>query len=155
MSEKRVVTISDPRTGKSAECPVLEGTHGRPVIDIREIARALGYFTHDPGYATTSACRSAITYIDGEKGELLYRGYPIEQLAEKSNYLEVCYLLLYGELPSWRAMGGVQCFHPAPHHGARGNPAFPVRIPVRRPPHGHAGRYRGCAVHLLPRFAPT
>ena len=122
MPEKRVVTIRDPETGKWAECPVFEGTHGRPVIDIRGIARELGCFTHDPGYATTSACRSAITYIDGEKGELLYRGYPIEQLAEKSNYLEVCYLLLYGELPDqaqWEEFNASIRRHTMVHEGIR------------------------------------
>jgi citrate synthase len=70
------------------------------VIDIRSLYSKTGLFTYDPGFTSTAACDSAITYIDGDKGELLYRGYPIEQLADKSSYLEVCYLLLYGELPS-------------------------------------------------------
>ena len=100
MSEKRTVTITDNATGKSFECPVMEGTHGRPVVDIRALPKELGYFVHDPGFAATSSCRSAITFIDGDKGVLLYRGYPIDQLAEKSDYLEVCYLLMYGELPT-------------------------------------------------------
>ncbi len=122
MPEKRVVTIRDSATGKSAECPVFEGTHGRPVIDIRGIAKELDCFTHDPGFATTSACRSSITYIDGEKGELLYRGYPIEQLAERSNYLEVCYLLLCGELPSraqWEEFNAAIRRHTMVHEGIR------------------------------------
>ena len=122
MPEKRVVTIRDSATGKSAECPVFEGTHGRPVIDIRGIAQELGCFTYDPGFATTSACRSSITYIDGEKGELLYRGYPIEQLAERSNYLEVCYLLLYGELPNraqWEEFNASIRRHTMVHEGIR------------------------------------
>ena len=82
------------------EFPVLSGSVGPDVIDIRSLYAKTGLFTYDPGFTSTAACDSAITYIDGDKGELLYRGYPIEQLAEKSNYLEVCYLLLYGELPS-------------------------------------------------------
>ncbi|MFD2649557.1 citrate synthase [Devosia albogilva] len=82
------------------EFPVLSGTVGPDVLDIRSLYAKTGMFTYDPGFTSTAACDSAITYIDGDKGELLYRGYPIEQLAEKSNYLEVCYLLLYGELPT-------------------------------------------------------
>lgn len=82
------------------EFPVLSGTVGPDVIDIRSLYSQTGLFTYDPGFTSTAACDSAITFIDGDKGELLYRGYPIEQLADKSSYLEVCYLLLYGELPS-------------------------------------------------------
>ena len=94
------VTITDNKTGKQIECPVLEGTYGTPVIDLKGLYQDLGMFTFDPGYTVTSSCRSTITYLDGEKGILLYRGYPIEQLAEHSNYLEICYLLLNGELPT-------------------------------------------------------
>ncbi|MBM2829315.1 MAG: gltA [Gammaproteobacteria bacterium] len=94
------VTIIDNKTGKQIECPVLYGTYGPPVIDTKSLYNELGMFTFDPGYLTTASCRSAITYLDGEKGILMHRGYPIEQLAEQSTYLEVCYLLLYGELPT-------------------------------------------------------
>lgn len=86
--------------GRESELPVLQGTHGPEVADIRGIAKDTGMFTYDPGYATTASCKSSITFIDGNEGVLLYRGYPIEQLAEHSSYLEVCYLLMYGELPS-------------------------------------------------------
>ena len=82
------------------ELPILSGTMGPDVIDIRQLYGKAGVFTYDPGYTSTGATDSAITYIDGDKGELSYRGYPIEQLAENSKYLEVCYLLLYGELPT-------------------------------------------------------
>jgi citrate synthase len=82
------------------EFPVLSGSVGPDVIDIRSLYSKTGLFTYDPGFTSTAACDSAITYIDGDKGELLYRGYPIDQLSEKSSYLEVCYLLLYGELPT-------------------------------------------------------
>ncbi|RMF33534.1 MAG: citrate (Si)-synthase [Alphaproteobacteria bacterium] len=86
--------------GKSLELPVLSGTMGPDVIDIRKLYSELGVFTFDPGYTATGSCASTITFIDGDKGELYYRGYPIDQLAERSHYLEVCYLLLYGELPN-------------------------------------------------------
>ncbi len=79
--------------------PVLSGTLGPDVVDIRSLYAKTGKFTYDPGFMSTAACNSAITFIDGDKGELLYRGYPIEELATKCNYLETCYLLLYGELP--------------------------------------------------------
>ncbi len=94
------VTITDNRNGKQIECPILTGVYGAPVIDTKTLYKELDVFTFDPGFTTTAACRSAITYLDGEKGVLLHRGYPIEQLAQNSSYLEVCYLLLYGELPT-------------------------------------------------------
>jgi len=86
--------------GKSYELPVHSPTAGPDVIDIRKLYAEAGVFTYDPGFTSTASCDSTITYIDGDKGELLHRGYPIDELAEKSHYLEVCYLLLYGELPS-------------------------------------------------------
>jgi citrate synthase len=82
------------------EFPVLSGSIGPDVIDIRSLYAKTGMFTYDPGFTSTAACDSSITYIDGDKGQLLYRGYPIDQLSEKSTYIEVCYLLLYGELPN-------------------------------------------------------
>ena len=94
------VTITDNTTGKSVEMPVYQPTHGEPVVDIGALYKTFGYFTYDPGFVSTASCKSTITYLDGDKGELLYRGYPIEQLAEKSDFLEVCYLLLNGELPN-------------------------------------------------------
>jgi citrate synthase len=94
------VTIIDNKTGKKFDCPVLRGTYGSPVIDTKLLYDQLEMFTFDPGFFTTASCRSAITYLDGDKGILLHRGYPIEQLAENSTYLEMCYLLLYGELPT-------------------------------------------------------
>ena len=82
------------------ELPILSPTAGPDVIDIRKLYGQGDVFTFDPGFTSTAACESAITYIDGDKGELLYRGYPIDQLAESSNHLESAYLLLYGELPT-------------------------------------------------------
>src|SRR6056300_565106 len=86
--------------GKSFDLPIHSPTAGPDVLDIRKLYAAAGVFTYDPGFTSTASCDSTITYIDGGKGELLHRGYPIDQLAEKSHYLEVCYLLLYGYLPS-------------------------------------------------------
>ncbi len=86
--------------GKTLELPMLSPTAGPDVIDIRKLYAEGHVFTYDPGFTSTASCESDITFIDGDKGELLYRGYPIDQLAEKSHFLEVCYLLLYGELPS-------------------------------------------------------
>ncbi len=86
--------------GKTYDLPVLSPTLGPDVIDIRKLYGEADVFTYDPAFTSTAACESAITYIDGDKGELLYRGYPIEQLAEQSTFLETCFLLLYGELPN-------------------------------------------------------
>src|SRR5690606_8669084 len=80
--------------------PVLEGTEGPRVFDIGKLYAETDMFTFDPGYTSTGSCRSAITYIDGDQGVLLHRGYPIDGLAERSDFLEVCYLLLHGELPN-------------------------------------------------------
>jgi citrate synthase len=92
--------LTDPAGGRSAQLPVRAGTMGPPAVDISNLHRDLGVFTYDPGYGMTAATESRITYIDGEAGVLLYRGYPIEQLAEKSTFMEVAYLLLVGELPT-------------------------------------------------------
>ena len=97
---KRTVTITLAGSNKSTTLPLLSGSVGPDVFDIRKLYGDLGVFTYDPGYGATASCDSKITYIDGDEGILLYRGYPIEQLAEKSNFLEVCYLLLNGELPN-------------------------------------------------------
>ena len=95
------LTITDNRTGKQYEVPITDGTI--KAMDLRKIKASeedFGLMTYDPAFTNTASCRSAITYIDGDKGELEYRGYPIEQLAEKSTYLEVAYLLMFGELPT-------------------------------------------------------
>ncbi len=93
-------TVKLQGEGFETELPVLTGTFGNEVIDVRTLNKATGMFTLDPGFVSTASCESKITFIDGDKGLLYYRGYPIEQLAEKSDYLEVCYLLIYGELPN-------------------------------------------------------
>jgi citrate synthase len=93
-------TLSFSDGSPSMELPIYKGTIGPDVIDIRKLYAQSGKFTYDPGFLSTAACSSAITFIDGDKGELLYRGYPIEQLATGCDFLEVCYLLLYGDLPN-------------------------------------------------------
>ena len=98
MKKNRVATLTLD-DGRSIELPMLSGTLGPDVIDIRTLGK-LGVFTYDPAFFSTASCTSAITYIDGDAGLLYYRGYPIEQLAEHSDFLEVCYLLLNGELPN-------------------------------------------------------
>ena len=92
-------TLSFSDGSKSIEFPIYKGSIGPDVIDIRKLYGETGRFTYDPGFMSTAACNSSITYIDGDKGELLYRGYPIEQLAVNCDFLETCYLLLNGELP--------------------------------------------------------
>ncbi len=94
------VTLIDHATGKEYEFPVYHGTMGPRVIDIQSLYRETGLFTYDPGFMSTGSCESQITYIDGDIGQLLHRGYSIEDLAEHSSFLEVCYLLIYGHLPS-------------------------------------------------------
>ncbi len=96
MDKKATLTLAD---GKSLDFPVLSGSIGPEVIDIRTLYGKSGMFTYDPGFLSTASCNSSITYIDGDAGVLLYRGYPIEQLAQQCDFLETCYLLLDGELP--------------------------------------------------------
>ena len=96
-SKKAKLSLSEHNT--DIELPIYSGTIGPDVVDVGSLT-SQNLFTYDPGFVSTASCESQITYIDGEKGILLHRGYPIDQLAESSNYLETCYLLLYGELPN-------------------------------------------------------
>lgn len=98
MSED-TVTITDKKSGQQLELPVKHATQGPDAVDIRQFYSQMGYFAYDPGFLSTASCHSSLTYLDGEQGVLQYRGYPIEQLAEHSNFIEVAYLMLYGELP--------------------------------------------------------
>lgn len=102
--KRDTMTITDNSTGKSVELPIRRGTLGAPVLDITNFYKEMGYFTFDPGFLSTASCRSSITFIDGDAGVLLYRGYPIDQLAEKSTFIEVAYLMLYGELPNGKEL---------------------------------------------------
>ena len=100
MGEDKKATITFSDGTSPIEVPIVRGTLGPDVIDIRKLYAATGKFTYDPGFLSTASCQSNITFIDGAKGILLYRGYPIEELAMKCDILEVCYLLHYGNLPS-------------------------------------------------------
>ena len=112
MSDLPSVTLS--AGDKAVELPVHGGTLGPACIDIGKLYKETGKFTYDPGFMSTASCRSAITYIDGDQGVLLYRGYPIEQLAKQSNFLEVSYLLMHGELPNAAQFGAFE--HEVTHH---------------------------------------
>ncbi|VAX17527.1 Citrate synthase (si) [hydrothermal vent metagenome] len=119
---KDTVTITDNSNGKSVEVPIIRGTHGPPVMDVRALYKETGMFTYDPGFLSTASCKSEITFIDGEKGILLYRGYPIEQLAAQSSFLEVCYLLWYGSLPTkdeFEEFSSMISHHTMVHEGLR------------------------------------
>ena len=97
---QKTMTLTDNENGSSVELPIIDGSVGPDVLDIRELYGETGMFTFDPGYGATGSCKSGLTYIDGDKGVLLHRGYPIESLANQSDFLEVAYLLLEGELPN-------------------------------------------------------
>jgi len=103
VSDKKVI-VTDESSGKQLELPKVIGSEGEPTLDIKALPSALGYFTYDPGFTATAACTSKITFIDGDKGILRYRGYPIEQLAERSTFVEVAYLLLNGDLPTEQSL---------------------------------------------------
>ncbi|HBZ29467.1 MAG TPA: citrate (Si)-synthase, partial [Nitrosomonas nitrosa] len=100
MSEQRTATLLLGKDKEPIELPIVSGSMGPDTIDIRTLYAKSGMFTYDPGFLSTASTKSAITFIDGDKGLLLYRGYPIEQLAMQCDFMEVCYLLLNGELPT-------------------------------------------------------
>jgi len=101
---QKTFTLTDDQSGKSWKLPVLQGTQGPEVIDVRKLYGETGMFTFDPSYTSTASCKSRITFIDGDEGILQHRGYSIQELTEKSTYLEVAYLLLYGDLPSQKQL---------------------------------------------------
>lgn len=100
----KTFTLTNDETGESMSLPVLDGTMGPPVIDVRKLYAQTGHFTFDPSFTATGSCKSRLTFIDGEKGVLMHRGYTIEELAEHSSFLEVAFILLYGDLPSEKEM---------------------------------------------------
>ncbi len=104
--KNETMTLTDNTTGKSCDLPILRGTEGDPTVQVGTLNKDTGYFTYDPSFNATASCSSAITFIDGDVGILRHRGYPIEQLAAKSSYMEVVHLLLYGELPNKSQLGG-------------------------------------------------
>ena len=99
-SNAATFTLTNDATGHSVKLPVMDGTMGPSVIDVRKLYAETGHFTFDPGFTSTGSCEYALTFIDGDEGILLHRGYSIEELAEHSDFLEVAHLLLYGELPN-------------------------------------------------------
>jgi citrate synthase len=103
---KDTATITDNRSGRQIELPIVKATQGPDAVDISRFFRELGYFTYDPGFLSTASCHSSLTYLDGTQGMLQYRGYPIEQLAEHSSFLEVAHLMLHGELPTHAELDG-------------------------------------------------
>ena len=146
------LSVTDNRTGRSYEIEITDGTVRS--TDFRQIKVAdddFGLMTYDPAYMNTASCRSEITFLDGEAGVLEYRGYPIEQLAEQSTYLEVAYLLVHGELPTSQAARGVDRRDHDPHLRARERQGLHAGLPPRRPPDGDAARLGRRAVDLLSR----
>ena len=152
-SGAETLTITDNRTGTSYELPIAEGTIR--ATDLRQIKvdeDDFGLMTYDPAFMNTASCRSAITFLDGDAGILRYRGYPIEQLAEKQRFLEVAYLLVYGELPDPGAARRVGTRHHAPHVRPRERAHLHAGLPLRRPPDGDAAsRASGCSARSTPR----
>jgi hypothetical protein len=129
-----------------------KGSIGPDVIDIRKLYGQTGMFTFDPGFTSTASCESALTYIDGDEGVLLHRGYPIGQLAEHSSFMEVCYLLLNGELPSKGELDKFSWHHHPPHHAARAAGDLLSRLPPRCAPDGDHVRRGGRAFRVLSRL---
>lgn len=103
---EKTFTLTNDQTGESIQLPEVEGTYGPHCIDIRNLHAGTGHFTLDPSFTATGSCKSRLTYIDGDKGILMHRGYKIEDLAEKSTFMEVCHLLMYGELPNQKELDG-------------------------------------------------
>ncbi len=120
--------------GGELPLPVVQSTDGSSGYNIGKLLGSTGNVTLDDGFVNTATCTSAITYIDGDAGILRYRGYPIEQLARAVTFLEVAYLLIYGELPTATELDRVRRAHPAPHAAARGPAPVLRRLPARRAP---------------------
>ena len=122
-------TLSFSDNSPSVEMPIYKGTMGPDVIDIRKLYGQTGKFTYDPGFMSTAACNSAITYIDGDKGELLYRGYPIEELAVNADFLESLLSAAEGRTAERGAKGGIRRPRHEPHDGARADAFLLPRFP--------------------------
>ena len=134
-NERKTVTVTIT-AGNSTDFPVYDGTVGPHVIDIRKLYGETGMFTYDPGFTSTAAANRRSPTSTATKAVLLYRGYPIEQLAENSDFLEVCYLLLYGELPTPQQKADFDHTHHPPHDGARAVGPVLLGLPPRRAPDG-------------------
>ena len=135
---RETLTITDNRTGKTYEVPITHDTIR--AMDLRQIkvdSADFGMMSYDPAFNNTASCISKVTYIDGDAGILRYRGYPIEDLAEKSTYLETAYLLLHGELPTARPVEGLDLPRHASHLYSRKHQEISRWLSLRRPSHGH------------------
>jgi citrate synthase len=138
--------------GKDYEFNVRKGSVGPDVIDVSKLYGQTGAFTYDPGFTSTASCESKITYIDGDEGILLYRGYPIDELAEHGDFIETCYLLLYGNLPTASRAQGVRNRDHLSHDDPRADAALLRRFPPRCPPDGCHGRRGWRDVGVLSRL---
>ena len=138
---------------RELELPVITGTEHESAVDISKLRAATGLITMDDGYMNTGSTTSSITFLDGEKGVLRYRGYPIEELAQRSDFVETSYLLIYGELPNKRAVASFPPFAAKAHDAARGNEVVLRRLPTRRPSDGNSFERGRRALHVLSRFA--
>ena len=149
MAENSRITVK--AEDSIVELPLLDGSVGPKVIDIRKLYAETGHFTYDPGFVATASCESKITYIDGDEGVLMYRGYAIDELAEHSDFMEVCYLLLYGELPTREQKD--KFVHDVTYHSMihEAIGAALPRLPPRCASHGDPGGRGGCAFRLLSR----
>ena len=144
------LTITDNRTGKTYEVPIEDGTvRATALRDIKVNESDFGVMSYDPAFMNTASCRSAITYLDGEAGVLEYRGYPIEQLAEHSTYLEVAYLLVHGELPNAAAARRVDARDHDAHVRPRERAQLHAGLPLRRAPDGDAAGVGRRALDVL------
>ena len=139
--------------GGELDLEIVHATEGSDGIALGPLLAKTGYTTFDGGFVNTSATKSAITYIDGDAGILRYRGYPIEQLAEKSTFIEVSYLLIYGELPTAEQLRDVHQPDSAAHPAARGPQAVLRRLPAQRAPDAGAVQRGQCAERVLPGLA--
>ena len=151
MAEKKF-ELTNLATGKKSLAEVKSGTLGPDVLNIASLAKDHGMFTFDPGFMATAACESKITFIDGDEGVLLHRGIPIEQLAEKSNFLEVAYLLINGELPTSEQLAEFSHADPVPHDDQRIAAAILQRLSVQRASDGDAVRRGGFDGRVLSRL---
>ena len=142
--------LTNLATGRTSELAALSGSVGPDVLDISTIQKDQGVFTYDPGFMATAATASAITYIDGEAGVLLYRGYPIEQLAEHSSFLEVSYLLAEGRTAKLEGADGVHVLDFPPHDAERVADTALPRLPPRCAPDGDGRDHRRVARGVLP-----
>ncbi len=140
---------------REIDLPVVVGTENEPAIDISKLRSQTGYITLDEGYVNTGSTTSAITYLDGEQGILRYRGYPIEMLAEKCDFVEVCHLLIYGELPNATQLDALRDSLRKHTHDPRGDARVLQRLSARCASDGHLQFGRRSAVDFLPGFAQS